>query len=292
LAAAGVTFVAVHFDGYGDSGATEEVMCYDSEWYGWEEHQPVKYDAAHLQEHLEVLVPFGYENDCGGFGDVVLNVAEGKITVERNDRFEDNELRGVAMAQPLVHAQGSAKKFGGKPEDYLAIHNWFDESKALMPDFRHRALRHHSDGAFLAKRIFGVSIRNSDGLEVLVRYIAEQRIKEDLGRIPTVQDWLAEIRAQPWMYGQGAAMTAKLAYMEGSPYFSTLTNRYYSCYDAAFADSLRAGGGAEVDFNLLCHPSRRECRDRFLAGRGWKVPETDWSQVYCPALAPKFIIKG
>jgi hypothetical protein len=89
LAAAGVTFVAVHFDGYGDSGATEEVKCYDSEWYGWEEHQPVKYDASHLQEHLEVLVPFGYENDCGGFGDVVLNVAERKITVERNDRFED-----------------------------------------------------------------------------------------------------------------------------------------------------------------------------------------------------------
>lgn len=89
LAAAGVTFVAIHFDGYGDSGATEEVKCYDSEWYGWEEHQPVKYDASHLQEHLEVLVPFGYENDCGGFGDVVLNVAERKITVERNDRFED-----------------------------------------------------------------------------------------------------------------------------------------------------------------------------------------------------------
>ena len=89
LAAAGVTFVAVHFDGYGDSGASEEVKCYDSEWYGWEEHQSVKYDASHLQEHLEVLVPFGYENDCGGFGDVVLDVAERKITVERNDRFED-----------------------------------------------------------------------------------------------------------------------------------------------------------------------------------------------------------
>jgi len=89
LAAAGVTFVAVHFDGYGDSGATEEVKCYDSEWYGWEAHQPVKYDASHLQEHLEILVPFGYENDCGGFGDVVLDVAERKITVERNDRFED-----------------------------------------------------------------------------------------------------------------------------------------------------------------------------------------------------------
>jgi len=89
LAAAGVTFVAVHFDGYSDSGTTEEVKCYDGEWYASGEHEPVKYDASHLQEHFEALVPFGYENDCGGFGDVVLNVNSRKLTVERNDRFED-----------------------------------------------------------------------------------------------------------------------------------------------------------------------------------------------------------
>jgi hypothetical protein len=89
LAAAGVTFVAVHFDGYGDDGTTEEVKCYDSDWYASAEHEPVKYDASHLQERFEALVPFGYENDCGGFGDVVLNVSARKLTVERNDRFED-----------------------------------------------------------------------------------------------------------------------------------------------------------------------------------------------------------
>jgi hypothetical protein len=89
LAAAGVTFVAVHFDGYGDDGTTEDVKCYDSEWYAWGEHEPVKYDGSHLQEHFESLVPFGYENDCGGFGDVVLDVAARKLSVERNDRFED-----------------------------------------------------------------------------------------------------------------------------------------------------------------------------------------------------------
>src|SRR6266536_4790385 len=89
LAAVGVTFVAVHFDGYADDGTTEEVQCYDGEWYAWGEHEPVKHDASHLQEHFEALVPFGYENDCGGFGDVVLAVAARKVTVERNDRFED-----------------------------------------------------------------------------------------------------------------------------------------------------------------------------------------------------------
>jgi len=89
LAAAGVAFVAVHFDGYGDDGTTEEVKCYDSEWCASGEHEPVKYDGSHMQEHFEALVPFGYENDCGGFGDVVLDVAARKVTVERNDRFED-----------------------------------------------------------------------------------------------------------------------------------------------------------------------------------------------------------
>jgi hypothetical protein len=89
IAKAGVTFVAVHFDGCGDDGATEEVKCFNSEYYAYVEHEPVGYDASHLQEHFESLVPFGYENDCGGFGDVVLEVSARKIKVERNDRFED-----------------------------------------------------------------------------------------------------------------------------------------------------------------------------------------------------------
>ena len=37
------------------------------------------------------------------------------------------------MAHPFEHAESSAKKFGGRAEDYLAIHNWLDESKAFFP---------------------------------------------------------------------------------------------------------------------------------------------------------------
>ena len=106
------------------------------------------------------------------------------------------------MAHPLEHAQSSARKFGGKAEDYLAIHNWFDESKAFLPDFRHRALRHHAEGIFLCEKLFGVAIENSDGDLIPVRYVGEQHVKEDLGRIPTAEDWLSQIKSQPWMYGQ------------------------------------------------------------------------------------------
>jgi len=75
------------------------------------------------------------------------------------------------MAHPLKHAQSSARKFGGRAEDYLPIHNWFDESKAFLADFRHRALRHHAEGIFLAEKLFGVAIVNSDGKKVPVRYV-------------------------------------------------------------------------------------------------------------------------
>jgi hypothetical protein len=109
------------------------------------------------------------------------------------------------MPHPLEHARSSAKKFGGKPEDYLPIHNWFDESKAYLADFRHRALRHHTEGIFLAEKIFGVAVENSDGKLVPVRYLGEQHVKEDLGRIPTTADWLSQIQPQRWMYGQHLA---------------------------------------------------------------------------------------
>ena len=89
LLAAGITFVTVHFDGYGDEGTTEDVKCYAGAWFASNEQEPIKYDVSRLQEHFEALVPFGYENDCGGFGDVVLDVRARKLTVERNDRFED-----------------------------------------------------------------------------------------------------------------------------------------------------------------------------------------------------------
>ncbi len=113
------------------------------------------------------------------------------------------------MAHPLEHAKNSARKFGGAAEDYLPIHEWFDESKAMLADFRHRALRHHAEGIFLAERIFGVAIRNSQGKDVPVRYIGEQHVREDLGRIPSFQDWAMRIKPEPWMYGQKLTKTTK-----------------------------------------------------------------------------------
>ena len=104
------------------------------------------------------------------------------------------------MAHPWHHAVSSARKYGGKPEDYLEIHSWFDASKSQFADFRHRALRHHAFGIFEAETVFGTTIVNSDGKTVPVRFIGEQHVREDCGGvIPSAQDWLRKIPSKPWM---------------------------------------------------------------------------------------------
>lgn len=108
------------------------------------------------------------------------------------------------MSKPWIHAKNSARKFGGKPEDYIDIHNLMDSSKGTIGDNRHRCLTHNTwfisaDGPL--EKIFGVVIKNSDGKEVSVRDIAEQHILEDFGLrfIPTAQDYLQEMEIKSWM---------------------------------------------------------------------------------------------
>ena len=103
------------------------------------------------------------------------------------------------MAHSYYHAVSSARRFGGVPADYQAVHDWLDSGKQIVADFRHRALRHHAEGCFAAEALFGTTIKNSAGREVPVRSIAEQHILEDLGRIPSFADWVRNIRPEPWM---------------------------------------------------------------------------------------------
>ena len=79
----------------------------------------------------------------------------------------------------------------------------------MLPIFRLSLTARHNlslgmnaEGIFLAERLFGIAIVNSDGREVPVRFVGEQHVREDLGRIPTAQDWLLQIKPARWMYGQ------------------------------------------------------------------------------------------
>jgi len=70
------------------------------------------------------------------------------------------------MGHCYHHALSSVRKWGGTPEEYLPLHQWFDESKAITADFR---------------------------------LIGEQHVIEDLGFVPSFADWVRTIRPEPWM---------------------------------------------------------------------------------------------
>ena len=98
------------------------------------------------------------------------------------------------MAHPYQHAKSSVKKWGGVPEDYLAIHEFFDETKSWIGHSIHRIFRHHSEGIFECEKKFGHSFINSDGKQVFTRYVGEQHVKEDCNNyIPSAKEWVNNI---------------------------------------------------------------------------------------------------
>ena len=107
------------------------------------------------------------------------------------------------MSHPVLHAKSSVKKFGGKWEDYIHLHEWLDETKAWYGHSIHRMFRHHSEGIFEMEKRFGSFFTNSDGKIVYTRYVGEQHVKEDCyGYIPTAKEWIDNINAKEkpiWM---------------------------------------------------------------------------------------------
>lgn len=106
------------------------------------------------------------------------------------------------MAKAHIHAESSARRFGGSPEDYLDIHLFLDSSKQVVGDWRHRALTHNT--WFLAAvlpRVFGNTRVNSAGKTYSVVDVGERHVLEDYGMkfIPTPQDFLAEMEMKDWM---------------------------------------------------------------------------------------------
>lgn len=109
--------------------------------------------------------------------------------------------------KPFIHAKSSAAKYGGKPEDYLVVHDLMDSSKSSLADVRHRALFHSSFGIFMVEKMLGTTITNSDGKQISVRDVAEQHVMEDIGFIPTVEQWFRNMKIEPWMHSNTRGKT-------------------------------------------------------------------------------------
>lgn len=106
------------------------------------------------------------------------------------------------MAAPHVHAESSARKYGGVMDDYLAIHKKMDCSKGYIPDNRHRALTHHMFWVMeVMIQIFGDFIVNSNNRKVPVKDICEQHILEDfrMKYIPSAQDYIEHMNPVSWI---------------------------------------------------------------------------------------------
>jgi len=102
------------------------------------------------------------------------------------------------------HAQSAARKWGGRPEDYIDIEEFIDSSKRIIGDVRHRSLYHHTEGVWLCQRIFGrvITIQREHGtVDVPVRLIAERHILEDLGWLPSPADYINGMPIHMWMSG-------------------------------------------------------------------------------------------
>jgi len=122
------------------------------------------------------------------------------------------------MAKPDRHADSTALRFGGAPEDYIELFATLDASKGFFSDNRHRYCSHTSMLINVACRVWGeMWIRASDQTPVSTRALVELHILEDYGQrllqdrkeggargrgfIPTVDDWLAPLPLTAWMLG-------------------------------------------------------------------------------------------
>lgn len=96
--------------------------------------------------------------------------------------------------KPFLHAQISAKLFGGHWRDTLPIHDLLDSSKAAHPTMRHRAVLHSELGVSITRSIFDGRYRSFSSVAPDAEFIAIQHIEDDLGRVPTVADWAECLR--------------------------------------------------------------------------------------------------
>lgn len=118
------------------------------------------------------------------------------------------------MSKPWIHSVSSAKKFGGKPEDYIAVHEFLDSSKGAVSDNRHRIATHNSwfimevlprvrfpNSCEMSNDFKFHTIINSDGKNISIRDIGEQHVSEDYRNkfIPTLQDYVDHLELALWM---------------------------------------------------------------------------------------------
>jgi Family of unknown function (DUF6878) len=85
----GVRKVEFFYDGCGDSGAIDQVTA-----VGATDEQKIDLPGElhqQLVEQADEILPFGWENECGAFGTIALDVQQRHLKLEHNERYESYE---------------------------------------------------------------------------------------------------------------------------------------------------------------------------------------------------------
>jgi hypothetical protein len=161
--------------------------------------------------------------------------------------------RTIRMAHPLYHSRASVYRYGGRSEDYLPLHSFLDQTKALIADCRHRLILHNAWGIEIAVARFGAEVAG-----VPTADLATDHIIEDLRRVPTLAD---SIPVQPEAWWSGGQL------LEDELETLTLSNHAMR--------STRRFGGQAADYRmvhlLLDSPARHvpDWRHRLPTHNAW-----------------------
>lgn len=101
---------------------------------------------------------------------------------------------------PLRHANLSARRRGGAPEDYYALHAFFDTTKELCSDNRHRLLHNLWGIRRVVIPLFGTALTTSAGASVATKDVCEidHVVADFSGKyLPTLSDFVGAIAPLP-----------------------------------------------------------------------------------------------
>lgn len=158
------------------------------------------------------------------------------------------------MANPQVHARSSARKFGGRWQEFIEVHSFMDSSKLHFAKATHRALLHHEYGVELAIGIFGDCGR-LPGTLAAIKDIVSQHLAEDFTKeVPTVADWFADstFETKPAI-GLAVACAESVRHFGGKPEDYLPVHDFLDGIEARYPDVPAAWGITHSTFGLgLC----------------------------------------
>jgi len=117
-----------------------------------------------------------------------------------------NNIRDVSF-----QCRQSAAKFGGTPDDYLPLHQMFDQTAWFWDDPRHTLILHNSWGIYkVAEQVGPTYQRPSDKRVLPTRLLLEQHVILECGTIPSLKDNLSVAVPSTWTCSRARALSNEL----------------------------------------------------------------------------------